>query len=88
MRYPLGFLAAALLASLTAQAEMRIETIDGRSFTVPVEPQQIRSIEFSAGGQPPQSSFEGVWKTNWGRMTFKRSGAVITGSYESDGGRF
>ena len=86
MRYLWSFLAATLFASVTAQAEMRIETTDGRSFTVPVEPQEIRSIEFSTGGEAQQFRFDGVWKTNWGRMTLKRSGAAITGNYESDGG--
>ena len=87
MRFLLSFLAAALLTSVGAHAEMRIETTDGRSFTVPVEPQQIRSIEFSTGGETQRSSFGGVWKSNWGRMTLKQSGTTITGGYESDGGR-
>ncbi len=90
MRYPSGILgvaAAAILASLTAQADMRIETIDGRSFTVPVEPQQIRSIEFFTGSETAQTSFEGVWKSNWGRMTLEQSGMTVTGGYETDGGR-
>ena len=81
-----GLLAAGIFAASTAYADMTVTTHDGRSFTVPVDVEHVRSIEFSGGGQAIPTGFGGSWKTTWGMMKLALSGAKIAGGYDSDDG--
>lgn len=68
---PLAIAGLCLFLNQTAQADILIHTVDGRTIRVPLASSQVRSIEFTseaapAATQPPAapavSSFDGRWR--------------------------
>ena len=87
IRVTVPFVLAGLFA-MTAWAEMVVRTTDGQIFTVPVEPAQVQSIEFTSAksAQGHLADFAGVWRTTEGELILTQRGSSVIGRYAKDNG--
>lgn len=78
-----------LLFPIAAQADMVVTTKSGRQYTIPVNGDDVRSIEFTNSSSRVNSgtSWTGKWETSEGNMSLTQSGRVVTGSYTQDNGK-